>query len=89
MSTPEFERWEVSMTSQGRYFVVAPTRVNSFVVSTPSQEDAKQIAADHNLVPELVAALEEILYYTGGAENALEDEYVMDRAQAALNKAKR
>jgi len=31
--------------------------------------------------------LKEILNYTGGADNALEDEYVMDRARAALAKA--
>lgn len=37
--------------------------------------------------PDLYAALEEILDYSGGADNALDDEYVMDRAHAALAKA--
>lgn len=32
----------------------------------------------------MVEALEEILDYGGGADNALEDDYVMDRARTAL-----
>lgn len=38
--------------------------------------------------PELLEALEEILDYRGGATNALLDPYVMERAQAAIAKAK-
>lgn len=34
-------------------------------------------------IAEIKAALDEILHYTGGANNALEDEYVMERARAA------
>ena len=30
-------------------------------------------------------ALEEIVYYSGGADSALDDEYVMERAVRALN----
>ena len=37
--------------------------------------------------PALVAALDEILSYGGGADSALDDEYVMDRARAALDSA--
>lgn len=37
---------------------------------------------------ELAEALEELLDYSGGAEHALADEYVVDRARAALDKAK-
>lgn len=46
-------------------------------------EDARLIAAS----PDLLASLEEILDYRGGADSALDDEYVMDRAQAAIAKA--
>ena len=35
----------------------------------------------------LYEALKELLDYSGGADNALEDEYVTDRARAALAKA--
>lgn len=38
---------------------------------------------------ELIAALEDILNYTGGAEGPLNDDYVVDRARAAIEKAKR
>lgn len=37
--------------------------------------------------PDLLDALSEILTYRGGADNALEDSYVMERAHAALAKA--
>ena len=36
----------------------------------------------------IVESLEEILHYTGGADNALEDEYVMERAEKAIDKTK-
>jgi hypothetical protein len=35
----------------------------------------------------LVEALQEILDYRGGADNALQDEYVVERAEAALRAA--
>lgn len=35
-------------------------------------------------IAELKAAIDEILNYSGGANNALEDEYVMERVRAAL-----
>lgn len=39
-------------------------------------------------VEELRASLTEILDYNGGADNALEDDYVMERAVAALESTK-
>lgn len=45
--------------------------------------NARLIAA----APDLLAALEEILDYRGGAESALHDEYVVERARAAVAKA--
>jgi hypothetical protein len=45
--------------------------------------DARLIAA----APQMVEALQDILEYSGGAASALDDEYVMDRARAALSKA--
>ena len=44
--------------------------------------ESKRPAAD------LVAALENILDYTGGADTALNDDYVVDRARAAIAKAR-
>lgn len=49
----------------------------------PEGPDARLIAA----APELLEALEEILNYSGGADSALDDDYVMDRARAAIAKA--
>lgn len=37
-------------------------------------------------IDRLRASLEEILYYTGGADCALDDEYVTERARAALSR---
>ncbi|UAY76000.1 hypothetical protein [Pseudoxanthomonas sp. X-1] len=45
--------------------------------------NARLIAA----APELLAVLQEIVGYSGGAQTALDDEYVMERAAAALAKA--
>ena len=47
-------------------------------------EDANLIAA----APDLLSSLEELLDYSGGADNALEDRYVMERAMAAIAKAR-
>lgn len=40
-------------------------------------------------INDLVSALEDILDYSGGAEGPLNDDYVVDRAKAAIEKAKR
>lgn len=45
--------------------------------------DARLIAAS----PCLLAALQEIVEYNGGADSALHDEYVMERVRAAIAKA--
>lgn len=50
---------------------------------TPSE----RLQAAYDVCPELRGprdALEEILFYAGGADSALEDEYVMERAQEAF-----
>lgn len=47
-------------------------------------EDASLIAA----APDLLSSLEELLNYSGGAANALEDDYVLERAIAAIAKAR-
>lgn len=49
------------------------------------EEDAPYLAA----APDLFESLKEILNYRGGADSALEDEDVMDRARAAIKKADR
>jgi hypothetical protein len=46
-------------------------------------EAADAFEAQARRIAEIKAALDEILHYTGGANNALEDEYVMERARAA------
>lgn len=38
--------------------------------------------------PDLYEALYEIFYYQGGADSVVDDEYVMERAKAALAKAR-
>lgn len=61
---------------------------------TKQTEEAEFVFEETNLTPRqlleqrdaLRDSLSEILGYSGGADNALEDEYVMNRAQAALAK---
>lgn len=51
---------------------------------------AEEATANARLIaaaPDLIEALQDILEYSGGAASALDDEYVMDRARAALSKA--
>lgn len=57
--------------------------VCTFPGSTDDERHARLIAA----APDLRDCLEEIIDYRGGAANALEDEYVMERVHAALEKA--
>jgi hypothetical protein len=47
------------------------------------KDAADALEAQAGRIAEIKAALDEILHYTGGANNALEDEYVMERARAA------
>ena len=47
-------------------------------------EAADVLEASLSRVEELEGALTDILDYRGGADSALNDEYVMDRARAAL-----
>ncbi|GBQ64869.1 hypothetical protein AA103196_0993 [Ameyamaea chiangmaiensis NBRC 103196] len=46
--------------------------------------DARLISAS----PDLAEALDEIMNYQGGADSALDDPYIVERARAALAKAK-
>ena len=55
---------------------------------SPLRQKAEFIVRAVNNHEDLVDALDEILNYSGGANNALEDEYVMERAAAALSKAR-
>jgi DNA-binding response OmpR family regulator len=48
------------------------------------EAQAQEIADKAARIAELKAAIDEILNYSGGANNALEDEYVMERVRAAL-----
>jgi hypothetical protein len=71
--------WEYDMKNEAVY-----AGRNTIVYEGNANEaDYRLIAA----APELLEALQEILDYSGGADNALEDEYVMDRARAAIAKA--
>ncbi len=53
------------------------------ICCTASDDDARLIAA----APRILDVLQEILDYRGGADSALDDEYVMDRARAAIAQA--
>ena len=68
-------------------YVDGPT--NGAVASVHMHHECGQ--ANANLIaaaPDLLAALDDILDYRGGANNALEDEHVMDRARAAISRAR-
>ena len=55
----------------------------SQAIDEAARANARLIAA----APELLDSLSEIFDYAGGADSALHDEYVMDRARAAIAKA--
>lgn len=55
--------------------------------SEGTEEEQEANARLHAASKDLLAALQEILNYDGGADNALEDEYVMERADAAIARA--
>jgi hypothetical protein len=50
-------------------------------------DEAEAYAKLFAAAPDLLEALDEILNYRGGADSALEDEYVMARAHVAIAKA--
>jgi hypothetical protein len=52
------------------------------------EDEALDIVRAVNAFEPLKDALEELLDYRGGADSPLEDEYVMERVQAALAKAR-
>ena len=55
----------------------------SQAIDEAARSNARLIAA----APDLLDSLSEIFDYAGGADSALHDEYVMDRARAAIAKA--
>ena len=65
--------------------LVASLRRSSLsqAIDEAARSNARLIAA----APELLDSLSEIFDYAGGADSALHDEYVMDRARAAIAKA--
>ena len=77
----EKDAWGSSVILSGDYPIAKTIRAS---------EGCYQDANGHLLRSsrELYEALDEILNYTGGADNALEDEYVMERAFAALSAAR-
>ena len=54
----------------------------------PMRQHDRLIAALCDDMAELYGALDELLNYSGGADDALDDEYAVERAQAALAKAR-
>lgn len=85
MSTHTPGPWEETygkkIYANGR--VVAEVMTHEREHEAEDNANARLIAAG----PDLLAALSEIINYAGGADSAIDDPYVMDRAVAALNKA--
>jgi hypothetical protein len=54
----------------------------------PPAEEAKANGFLIAAAPELYAAIDEIVNYSGGADRAIDDPYVMERAHLALAKAR-
>lgn len=85
------ETWELAFTDEDPPvpFVCTPGDVVCIPDHNHTQPDHfdyrnfRLIAA----APDLLAAIEEIMDYRGGAESALEDTYVMERVAAAITKA--
>jgi len=73
--------------------VEAPMTPEQRSVYKRGHRDARHAAAEianeaDEQIQELAESLEDVLNYDGGADSALEDEYVMERAQEALAKAR-
>jgi len=84
--TPGPWRVEVSELDDGKPFVSIRAATDVAYLSL----NPEQVCANGALVaaaPDMFAVLDEILNYSGGAESALHDPYVMERAAAALAKA--
>lgn len=80
--------WALVVDSRGNIIANVNTESGPDIpplVSTkmPGEANARLIAA----APDLLDCLEEIANYRGGADGALNDEYVMDRVYAAIAKA--
>lgn len=69
----------------GENKIVCRVRLKGFMGNKleHAEANARLIAA----APDLLDSLSEIFDYAGGADSALHDEYVMDRARAAIAKA--
>jgi len=66
------------------------TRDGGWVATVDIDGTPDGAAADARLIaaaPDLLEALQDIVDYRGGAENALVDEYVLSRVEAAIAKA--
>jgi hypothetical protein len=94
MTEPKFTPgpWKVFDTPSGKIVGIGTedgTGVTDrgFGVWGMDSEEAAATAALIAAAPDLFEALSEILSYSGGAANALEDPYVMERAHAALSKS--
>lgn len=67
-------------------YVRATAQRNGWTLPNRNHATVEETAARRAAL-DLLASLDEILHYDGGAQSALEDEYVMERAHAAFAKA--
>jgi hypothetical protein len=82
----KYDEWHVAMPYGGGSQMLCPLASDGIEAPDPSQREAnaRLIAA----APDLYEALDELLNYSGGADHGLDDPYVVERANAALSKAR-
>lgn len=82
--------WASLNDGSSLHIVLRGPDVVAVVWDADDREDVekKANAALLSAAPDLLDALQEIISYRGGAESSLEDEYVMQRVNDAIAKAK-
>lgn len=92
MSAPGFTKgpWSIADSSYDRSPGDEGPRWDVHIPHAQTIANVREEADAHLIAsaPDLYEALDEIISYSGGADSALDDEYVMERAHAALAKAR-
>ena len=81
-STAKDDGWHIADCAPSGSYVEGGSGLHELSLDE-IKANARLIAA----APDLLDSLSEIFDYAGGADSALHDEYVMDRARAAIAKA--
>jgi hypothetical protein len=84
--------WKISCNAETHRASPDSFRIHSVnepatTIATVSGEEGAANALLIHAAPDLLAAIEEVITYSGGAPTVLEDEYVMQRVMNAFHRA--